>query len=99
VQLGDPLADRGIAQRIGVLRLHGLEQGAQVLGHRDGLARAPDAFLAERAHRDEPAVSLVAEPIAHRDLDIVEEDLAEQRVARDLTNRADVDARQPPCRR
>ena len=64
------------------------------LRHRDRLARAADALLAERAHRDEPAVALVAEPVADRDLHVGEEHLAEQRVAGDLADRADVDAGQ-----
>ena len=50
------------------------------------------ALVQERRHRDLPALALVAEAVLDRDLDVVEEDLVELRLAGDLAQRPHLDA-------
>src|SRR5436190_2201253 len=50
------------------------------------------AFVQQRRHRDLPALAFLAEPVLDGNLDVVEEDLVELRLARDLTQRAHLDS-------
>ena len=83
----------GVVERVGVDRLGQVDHGVEVGPHADGEAGGADPLGAERAHGDEPALALAAEPVVDRHAGVVEEDLAEHLLAGDVADRADVDAR------
>ena len=68
-------------------------QAADAALERSGEREAERAALVQqRRHRDLPALAFLAEPVRHRHLDVVEEDLVELRLARDLPERPHLDA-------